>query len=300
MYERIASEANLLSAWQEFRRGKRNKRDTQGFEFRLEENLFSLRDDLLSGEYRHGVYESFYVRDPKLRHIHKASVRDRLLHQAVFRVVYPIFDKRFIYDSYSSRLGKGTHAGVARLAAFLRKVSENHTRGAWALKCDIRKFFDSVDHKILIGLVRLKIADERTIRLIEIIVESFQASAGKGLPLGNVTSQLFGNIYMNELDRFVKHALRERHYLRYSDDFLIVGSDLEHLKRLITPIADFLRRQLSLSLHPTKVTIRKVRQGVDFLGYVSLPHHVVLRTKTKRRMFERANLKNLFSYLGLL
>ncbi|MFH1145605.1 MAG: reverse transcriptase/maturase family protein [bacterium] len=254
------------------------------FEFNLEDNLLELRQQLREKVYRHGSYQSFYVCDPKLRHIHKATVRDRVVHQAVFRVLYHVFDPSFIHDSYSCRVGKGTHAGVRRLAGFARRASKNNARTAYALKCDIRKFFDSIDHDVLSEMIKSKIKDEDTLWLVETIVNSFEKIEGKGLPLGNVTSQLFSNIYLNELDQFVKHALKAKYYLRYCDDFIIMGDNKEYLENAIDKLRSFLVNSLRLCLHEGKIEIRKHRQGIDFLGYVVFHYHAVLRTKTERRM----------------
>lgn len=274
-------------AWQEFRRGKNKKFDVQEFEFNLEDNLFKLHEDLKSGIWQHSHYTAFNVCDPKLRRIHKACVCDRVLHHAVFRILYSIFDKSFIFDSYSCRLDKGTHRAVSRLEGFCGQASQNNTRNAFVLKCDIKKFFDSVDQEILLGLINRKIKDERTISLIKIIIESFATLSGKGLPLGNVTSQLFANIYLNELDQFIKHKLGIKFYLRYCDDFIVLNENKEYLETLVVLIDKFLYDNLKLNLHPDKIEIRKYYQGIDFLGYVILPYCRVLRTKTKRRMIKK-------------
>ena len=287
-------------AWREFRRGKRKKREVQEFEFNLEDNLFELHQKLANKTYRHSNYTSFYVRDPKLRHIHKATVRDRILHHAVFRILYPTFDRSFIYDSYSCRLGKGTHRAMARLEKLAKRLSENYRRNIFALKCDIKKFFDSVDQSILFELIQKKIKDDGALWLINKIIKSFLKEQNKGLPLGNVTSQLFANIYLNEFDQFIKHKLKVKHYFRYTDDFIILHQDEDYLKGLLPTIAKFLREKLKLNLHPNKVTIKKLRQGIDFLGYVILPYHRVLRTKTKRRILRKVSENNLQSYLGVL
>ncbi len=316
IYDRIISLDNLFLAWQEFRKSKRNKPDVQGFEFNLEDNLFQLHQDLENKTYQHSHYTPFYIQDPKLRRIHKACVRDRILHHAVFRILYPIFDKGFIYDSYSCRLNKGTHKAVNRLEKFCRKLSKNNTKNIFALKCDIRKFFDSIDQDVLIGLIKEKIQDDNAIWLIEKIIKSFKNADRKGIPLGNVTSQLFANIYLNELDQFVKHRLKKRYYLRYCDDFTILGENKENLTKLTPLIDNFLKEKLKLILHSDKIIIRKHRHGIDFLGYVVLPYYRVLRTKTKRRVFKkikkkRQDLQNkliseesfnqsLQSYLGIL
>lgn len=208
-------------AWKEFKTGKNSKNDIQEFEFNLEDNIFQLHEDLKNKTYRHSPYASFYVTDPKLRHIHKACVRDRVLHHAVFRVLYPIFDRNFIYDSYSCRLGKGTHRAVNRLEDFARKSSRNNHRTIYTLKCDIRKFFDSIDKTILTRFIADEIKNDDFLWLISKVLDSFSKTLGKGLPLGNVTSQIFANIYLNKLDQYVKHCLKVKYYLRYCDDFVI-------------------------------------------------------------------------------
>ena len=293
-------------AWKEFRRGKCKKHDVQLFERNLEDNLFALREELASKAYRHGGYASFYITDPKLRQIHKASVRDRIVHHAVYRVLYSIFDRSFIFDSYSCRLNKGTHRAVFRLEKFARQVSRNYTGPCFVLKCDIKKFFDSIDHRILLEIIARKIRDRDILWLVVEIIASFsreresKSTDRRGLPLGNLTSQLFANVCLNGFDQFVKHKLRIKHYIRYCDDFVVLGDDERELCRLIVPISGFLEDDLGLKLHKSKVTIRKLKQGMDFLGYVALPYHRVLRTKTKRRMLKRLNASNLPSYLGLL
>ena len=284
LFHEVISVPNLLLAWNEFKKGKRKKSDVAHFELHLEENIFRLHDELRTKIYKYDPYKDFFVCDPKRRHIHKASVRDRVLHQALFRVLYNVFDKHFIFDSYSSRNDKGTHAGVSRLNNAIRKVSKNWTVTVWVLKCDVRKFFDSIDHSILRELIVQRVDDEDILWLVDIIFSSFEKEKGKGLPLGNVTSQLFANIYLNTLDQYVKHVMKVKYYFRYSDDFVIVHDDREFLLGCITDVAQFLSEKLSLELHPHKVEVRKVTQGIDFLGYVILPHAIVVRTKTKRRI----------------
>ncbi|EKE16231.1 MAG: RNA-directed DNA polymerase (reverse transcriptase) [uncultured bacterium] len=312
LFEKIISLENLFLAWSEFCRGKRKKKDVAEFEFDLENNLFALHEILKNKTFKHCKYTAFNVCDPKLRRIHKAIVRDRVLHHAIFRILYPIFDKSFIFDSYSCRIEKGTHRAVDRLEKFAGKLSRNNTKDIFALKCDIRKFFDSIDQGILIKLIKDKIRDGETFWLIEAIIKSFS----KGLPLGNVTSQIFANIYLNELDQFIKHNLKEKYYLRYCDDFIILSENENHLVDLTDKINGFLQNKLKLNLHPNKIIIRKYRQGIDFLGYVVLPRHRVLRTKTKKRILKKIKNKHfelqegfiskesfnqsLQSYLGIL
>jgi retron-type reverse transcriptase len=227
-------------------------------------------------------------------------VRDRIVYHAVFSALNRIFEPTFIAHSFSCRKGKGTHKGVDALGKMLRQVSQNHMGSCFALKCDVHQFFASVDHGILLNILGRRIKDERVMALLTNIIRSFSL----GIPIGNLTSQLFANVYMNEFDQFMKHTLRIKHYVRYTDDFVIVAQDEASLRALFSPIASFLHQYLQLSLHPYKMSIRKYRQGIDFLGYVLLPHHRMLRTKTKRRIFrklsENATPQSLQSYLGVL
>ncbi len=173
MFNKIIFLENLFAAWREFCRGKRKKCDVQDFERHLEDNIFSLRRKLVDEIYRHGSYEQFNIFDPKFRVIHKATVRDRLVHHAVYRILNPIFERSFIFDSYSCRVGKGTHKAVDRLEQFARKVSRNYSGPCWALKCDIRKFFASVDHEILFKIIARRISDPRAFLLLRKIIESY-------------------------------------------------------------------------------------------------------------------------------
>ena len=287
LFEKIISLNSLFSAWEDFKKGKKKKLDVIQFEENLKNNIFELHRELKNKTYRHSNYVSFYIKDPKLRNINKATVRDRVLHHAVFVILYRVFDKLFIFDSYASRIEKGTHKAVLRLNIFANKVSRNNIRNCFILKCDIKKFFDSIDQEILIKLIKKQIDDQNVIWLLNSIIKSFD----KGIPLGNVTSQIFANIYLNELDQFIKHILKEKYYIRYRDDFVIFSENKKYLEDLIPQINNFLENHLKLSLHPNKIIIRKYRQGVDFLGYVSFPYHKVLRIKTKHRMFRKIGVK---------
>jgi len=290
VFNKIISSENLFSAWDKFKSNKQEKRDVQKFEWQLEENVFQLHKDLCFRRYRHEPYSSFYISDPKQRHIHKASVRDRVLHHAVFTILNSIFEPTFISNSFSCRVGKGTHKGVDILEKTARKVSHNSFEPCFILKCDIKKFFETIDHEILLDILRKRIKDIDALWLLEEIIESFASRYStllkhKGLPIGNLTSQLFANIYLNEFDQFVKQKLRVKHYIRYTDDFVIIAQTKADLEELLAPIRAFLSDRLALGLHPKKIAIRKLHQGVDFLGYIVLPHCRLLRTKTKRRAF---------------
>lgn len=321
LFSDIVSAENLFSAWDKFKNGKRNKKDVQLFEWNLEENIFKLHKELKSKTYKHSNYISFNISDPKPRNIHKAQVRDRILHHAVFQVLNPIFEAGFISASFSCREDYGTHKGVQFLQNTLRKASKNGKVSCFALKCDIKKFFDTIDHRVLLFILKEKIKDEGAIRLIEQILSSFASTCSllgikKGVPIGNLTSQLFANIYLNELDVFVKQKLKVKYYLRYTDDFLIISKSKEYLKKIILEMIHFLEENLLLKIHEEKTRIRKITQGVDFLGYVVFTCHKLVRTKTKKRIFKKLekryqDLENgliskksfnqsLQSYLGIL
>src|SRR3989338_7315779 len=288
IFEHIVSVENLFSAWREFKKGKTKKPDVIEFALNLEDNIFALRYELILGKWICGGYVKFSIKDPKPRIIHKATVRDRVLYQAVYRVLYPIFDKTFIHDVYSSRKEKGTHAGIKRLNVFLRKLSSNYNKPVYALRCDIKKFFDSIDHEVLINLLKHKIDCTETLSLLEKIIDSFHKTPGKGLPLGNVTSQIFANIYMNSFDWYVKRELNAKYYIRYCDDFVLASCDKDVLLNNIRHMDHFLSENLKLTLHSNKIEIRKLRQGIDFLGVVLLPYRIVTRTKTKTRIVKKS------------
>ncbi len=303
-YKDIISLENLFTAWQEFSAGKKKKPDVKGFGTLLTNNILQLHNELANFTYVHGNYEAFNISDPKPRNIHKATVRDRVLHHAIYRKLYPFFDRVFISNSYSCRNDKGTHKAINCFRKFCLVVGKNNTKTVWILKCDIRKFFASIDHNILLGILASHIPDKDILWLLNAVVDSFNfQDNGKGLPLGNLTSQLFCNVYMNELDQFVKHKLKAKYYIRYADDFVFLSSDKNWLEGIVKEIADFLECRLQLRLHPNKVHIKSLASGVDFLGWVNFPHHRVIRGVTKRRAIKRIlaspTNQTLQSYLGL-
>ncbi|OGE83674.1 MAG: hypothetical protein A3B10_04440 [Candidatus Doudnabacteria bacterium RIFCSPLOWO2_01_FULL_44_21] len=341
-YKNIISVENLFLAWQEFIRGKRGKLDVQKFGRNLIDNILQLHNDLANKTYQHGGYHQFNISDPKPRNISKASVRDRLVHHAVYRILYPFFDKQFIYDSYSCRISKGTHKAIKRLHSMFLEASDYNRKTCWVLKLDIRQFFASIDHEVLKQILKEYIPDQDIMRLLDNIIDSFGTDCfvggqvgrkeglrsnlnlretfakgstfrsglrpprkcARGLPLGNLTSQLLVNIYLNEFDQFVKHKLKAKYYIRYADDFVILGPDKKINTMILSRIVVFLNNELNLSLHPNKVIIKTFSSGVDFLGWVNFPQHRTLRTSTKRRMMKRIKIRpnddSLQSYLGLL
>jgi len=296
---------NLLETWKRFVRGKRHKNDVMKYEARLADNLVVLHGLLQKRTYAHSSYSAFNISDPKPRNIHKATVQDRLLHHLIYKELYPYFEQRFIFDSFSCRENKGTHRALDRFQLFARKVSKNNTNTCYILKCDIKKFFASVDHDILKSILRRHIADQEMLWLIDEIISSFQSTReGVGLPLGNLTSQLLVNVYMHEFDMFVKQELQVKYYIRYADDFAIMADNKEYLEELLPQLHIFLNERLKLHMHEHKVYIKTFATGVDFLGWIHFPHHRQIRTTTKRKIMKKLKWypkpETVSSYRGLL
>ena len=306
IYNNIISIENLLLSWREFLHGKKKRKDVAEFSVNFMDNIFMLHRELSEKTYKHGGYQAFKISDPKPRDIHKASVRDRLVHHAIYRIMYPYFDRKFIFDSYSCRIGKGTHKAIYRLRHFGRIVSQNNTRTCWILKCDIQKFFANINHEILKDILEKYIGDEDALWLFSQVIDSFNTKDKNrvGLPLGNLTSQLLVNIYMNELDHFIKRELKMEFYIRYADDFVILHEDKAYLEKIIPEISRFLETKLRLSLHPNKVFIKTLASGTDFLGWVNFSKHRILRTSTKKRMMKKLKKnpkpESISSYMGML
>jgi retron-type reverse transcriptase len=295
LFEQVCSYENLFAAARKAWRGKRSRRPAAEFYSHYEEELVSLRTELLSGTYEHGGYHYFQIHDPKTRTVAAAPFRDRVVHHALVRVLEPIFEKRFIEDSFACRKGKGTHAALRRAHQFTK---------AWpyVLKCDIARYFPSIDHEILLSQIERVVADHAVLDLIRTILESHcdttdqEWEAGgdlfsvrerkRGLPIGNLTSQFFANIYLNPLDHFVKHELRVRGYVRYVDDFLLFGSDRAELKRQGNALRDKVT-ELRLTIHPDKYRLLPTTHGVDFVGFVSFSDGRRKLRKDNVRRFER-------------
>jgi len=305
-YQKIIGMDNLLEAWREFLSGKRKRKDVAEFATHLMDNVLALHQDLVNKTYRHGGYASFKINDPKPRDIHKAMVRDRLLHHAIYRILYPYFDTKFIFYSFSCRRGKGVYEAINWFRDIGRKVSRNNTRTVWVLKCDIKKFFANIDHTVLKNILAKNITDKDVLWLLNKVIDSFhiQGNSGIGLPLGNLTSQLLVNVYMNVFDYFLKRELKVGFYIRYADDFVILHKDRKYLEDILPPVSLFLEKCLKLSLHPDKVFIKTLASGLDFLGWIHFPQWRVLRISTKKRMFfklkHQAKECSIASYFGLL
>lgn len=307
IYDKICDYEELYQSHIEARKGKRYRDDILMFTDRLEENLIELQNELIWQSYEVGAYRPFYVREPKLRLVMALQYRDRVVQWAIYKQLYPFYDKTFIEDSYACRRGKGTHKAADRLQYWLRQVSRKP--GDWYyLKLDISKYFYRVDHLVLLDILRRRIKDQRLMELLSRIINSedtrFGLPAGfspeectedmwladVGMPIGNLTSQLFANIYLNELDQLCKHELRLHYYIRYMDDVIILSDDKRELAEIKDIIENFLHDNLHLDLNK-KTAIRPVWTGIDFVGFRIWATHKKLKKQTARRMIR--NVKRL-------
>lgn len=296
LYEQICSFENLLAAAYQARRRKRFRTDVALFHHQLESELLELRAELCAGTYVPGDYRAFMIRDPKPRLISAAPYRDRVVHHAVCRVIEPLFDRTFIHDSYANRLGKGTHEALHRCTYFAR-------RHAYVLKCDIEKYFPSIDHQALLTVLARKIKCRETLGLLERIIANSNAQEAvvryfpgddlftsyerrRGIPIGNLTSQFFANVYLNGFDHFVQQELRCNAYVRFADDFLLFSDDKRWLGSLLARLQGYLDG-LRLRLHPRKCEVMPVRCGVPFLGWQVFPAHRKVRRATGVRFQRR-------------
>lgn len=231
LYPEIYSMKNLILAWKKARKGKMKKDYVVEFEKNLKDNLKLLHYELKYQYYKPKPLKIFILRDPKTRKISKSDFRDRIVHHALIRIIEPIFEKIFIYDSCANRKGKGNSLALRRLEFFKGKITHNLKTEAYCLKADIKHYFQEVNHKILLNIIKKKISDEKVIWLIERILDNniLGNLEAEGMPLGNLTSQFFANVYLNELDYFVKHELKAKYYIRYVDDFVLLNSSKEQL-----------------------------------------------------------------------
>lgn len=299
LYQEIYSFERLHAAYMRARRGKRDRPEVQRFELDLEGNLIQLQNELIYGMYKTGVYRRFVVSDPKERIVAALPFRDRVLQHSLVSVIEPIWERRFIHNSFACRPGKGTHRGADCAEAMLRQVKRDHGK-VFVLKADISKFFYSIDHGITKRLIRRRIRCRRTLELIDSIVDS-TATPGDlcpvGMPIGNLTSQLLANVYLNELDEFVKHVLHEKNYVRYMDDFVIVHHDKAHLHRIRARIERFLWDRLRLKTNAKTQVFpvgERFGRALDFLGYRIWTTHRRIRkssisriTRTLRRLHKQ-------------
>ncbi len=283
IYEQIYSLDNLILAWRKARKGKTKKSYVLEFKSNLKENISKLHGELKNQTYKPEPLKTFILRDPKTRKISKSAFPDRIVHHAIVRVIEPIFDKGFIYDSYANRIGKGNLFAIKRFDYFKRKITNNLKTEAFCLKADIKHYFEEVNHNILLKIIRKRIKDEKVIWLIKQILDNFETRT-KGMPLGNLTSQFFANVYLNELGYFIKHKLKAKYYIRYVDDFVILHNSKGQLIKWKEEINRFLNKELKLELHPDKSRIISLSRGIDFVGFRNFYYHRLLRKRNIKSM----------------
>lgn len=291
LYSKICSFENIYDAYLKARKNKRYHYAVLKFTANLEENLISIYDELNTNTYKTGQYKHFNVYEPKERKISALQFRDRVVQHAICNIIEPIFEEAFIYDSHACRKGFGIISGVLRTTKFVRTNSYN-SDNVWCLKGDISKYFNSIDHVILKKHIRKKIKCVRTLKLLDEIIDSFGICVG--MPIGNLTSQIFANIYLDKLDHYIKNVLRVKHYIRYMDDFIILSNNKEYLKMILKHVTVFLERELKLKLNKkTQIFYINKRRSVDFLGYRIWKDHRLLRksnvkrTKRKFKKFQK-------------
>ncbi len=294
LYSKIYEFDNLFLAWQKARKGKTRKNYVVKFEKYLERNLLDLEFELKNEFYKPLPLQTFILRDPKTRKISKSDFRDRVVHHAIVNILEPIVEKTFVFDSCANRKGKGTLFALKRFEKFRRIVTKNFSSKGFCLKADIRHYFEEVDREILLKIISKKIKDEKVLWLIEKIVTANNFCREreineKGMPLGNLTSQFFANIYLNELDYFVKKKLWAKHYIRYVDDFVILHESKEQLEEWKEEIDNFLKEELKLELHRDKSKVILLSSGIDFVGFRNFYYFRLLRKRNVRRMFSKIN-----------
>lgn len=329
LYEQIIDYENLWNAYLNARKGKRFRGEVLEFSHNIEENLIQIQNELIYKTYKIGRYREFYVHEPKKRLIMALPFRDRVVQWAVYQVLEPLFDKQFIQDSYACRKGKGVQRAADRLQYWERKLVRSYNN-PYYLKLDISKYFYRIDHDVLLNMLDRRINDKDLMWLLTIIIRSEDTPFGVplgdhgfeedrihdiGMPIGNLVSQLFANLYMNELDQYAKHDMKLHNYIRYMDDVVILHHDKNELHRVLQEIELFLSYELKLQLN-NKTTIRPIKDGIEYVGYRIWPTHRKMSKKTVKKM--RARLKylqnsfargevdaddihaTLMSYLGLI
>jgi len=321
---------DLFKAYYSARKNKRNTHNALKFEQYYEHNLIELFDEIINFRYKPRPSICFIVNKPVKREVFAADFRDRIVHHLIFNYISPVFENLFIHDSYSCRKGKGTHYGIQRVDHFIRACSENYHRDCYILKIDIQGYFMSIDRSLLYEMIKNRLLKHSSkidcdlntvIYLIRMtifndpvngcIVKSrrsewkdlpaskslFHAAKNKGLPIGNLTSQLFANIYLDGFDHFMKQHLNLKYYGRYVDDIVVVNPDEKYLKSVIADAKNYLTRNLALQLHPRKIYLQHFSKGVKFLGAVILPHRIYIANRTKGNFYDAVKKYNRMAVL---
>lgn len=300
LYPQVYAFENILLASRKAQLGKRSQCNVGRFNFFLEQNLVNLQKELQEKTYQPGLYQTFTIFEPKKRMISAAPYRDRVIHHALCNVIEPLIEPTFIFDSYANRKGKGTHRALDRYKVFA-------SRNQYVLKCDIKDYFPSIDHEILKLMMRKKIGCMDTLWLIDRIIDNSNPQKEVchifpdddlftlierriGLPIGNLTSQFFANVYLNSLDHFIKEQLQCRYYIRYVDDFVLFSNDKKHLHNMLDEIKRFLQT-LRLKVHNNKSKVFPVNAGIPFLGHKMYPDYSLLKSENVKRQKKRIHLR---------
>ena len=321
----------LLQAYYDCRKNKRNTNNAIAFELNLEQNIMNLYNDLMDGSYKPTRSICFVVTRPKPREVWAANFRDRVVHHLLYNRISKRFHNSFIYDSSACIPERGTLFGAKRLESKVRSITQNWSKEAYYMKCDFSNFFVSIDKRILLSILAKKIHEPWLMSLAEIIVmhdpmndveirsaqelldlipthkSLFNSPITHGLPIGNLSSQFFANVYLNELDQFIKHVLQAKHYVRYVDDFVLLSKDKDQLLEWLGKIEEFSLGKLGLTLNPKKTIIQPIDRGIDFVGHVVKPWRTTARKRTVKSAVSRLkeasdgdSLPSVNSYLGLL
>lgn len=289
LWDEFVSFKNLYNAYKKARKSNPNKKYILQFSKNLEKELFSIQEHLLLEKYTFSPYKIFKIYEPKERIISAPIFKDVVVQHAIINVIESIFEKSFIYDSFACRKGKGTHKGLSRI----KKVIQSKNPPKYYLKQDVKKYFPSINKNILKKIISKRIKDKKLLKLIFKIIDSYSFSSlneNKGIPIGNLTSQLFANIYLNELDQYIKHKLKIKHYFRYVDDFLIFLNSKNLLKIYIKKINLFLNKKLDLSIPKNKRYINLIEKGVDFVGYKVFLNKIFIRKSNIKKFIKRTKI----------
>jgi len=278
LIEKAANPENLRLAFWKAKKGKSYGQNVLAYQARLEENLARLREQILSGNVDVGHYRFFKIFDPKERQICAPAFAEQVLHHALMNACHERFERAQVFDSYASRRGKGTHAALKRAAGFARQHG-------WFLKLDVRKFFDSIHHRMLKRQLGQLFKEEKLLGLFDKILDSYQASPHRGLPIGNLTSQYFANHYLTGLDHFIREKICPAGYVRYMDDFVLWSDDPRFLRKALAEVQAFVQDELLCELKPP--SLNRSACGLPFLGYLLLPHQIRLAQRSKRRFVKK-------------
>jgi RNA-directed DNA polymerase len=307
LYSQIISFENLLLATKKAQKGKRFRDNVLAFNYHLESELLQIQTELHNQTYQPQGYRTFQIKEPKPRLISVAPYRDRVVHHALCNIIAPLIEPSFIPDSYSNRIGYGTHKAIRRFTHFARSSK-------YVFQCDIQKYFPSIDHEILKTTLRQKLKCPQTLWLIDLIIDNSNPQipvddyyAGdelltpilrrRGLPIGNLTSQFFANVYLNNFDHYIKEKLKIKKYIRYGDDFAFFGDDRTELAQVRHAIENYLA-SLRLKIHPIKSQIFATNQGANFLGFRIFPTHIRVRSNNLRLGRKRIRLLKQAVFLG--